>query len=90
MHSLPTFLSLCPYDAYFNHCNIMKQDILIYHFFYQQTPLIMSAWVMSLTNSLITETEGSVPLIQKLITGYDLDITSPHSITIIFLPKTYL
>jgi len=50
----------------------------------------MSPWAMSLINPLVAEPEGSTPLIQKLKTGYDLDITSPHPITINSLPKTHL
>jgi hypothetical protein len=88
-HSPPTFLPLCPYNAFFNHCNIMKQDILLHHIFYPLIPLIMSPWAMSLTNPLVTEPDGSILLIQKLTTGYDLDITSPHPITITSLPKTH-
>jgi hypothetical protein len=68
----------------------MKQDILTYHIFYLLTPLLMSPWAMSLTDPLVAEPEGSITLIQKLTTGYDLDITPPHPITIISLPKTHL
>lgn len=68
----------------------MKQDILIYHIFYPQTPLIMSPWAMSLTNPLVAEPDGSVLLIQKLTTGYEPGITFPHPTIITSLPKTHL